>query len=407
MKIQFLGGAEEVGRVGIHVQMERTRLLVDYGFSPSSPPLYPMDVPAIDLALLSHCHVDHSGMIPYLTRAYDVDVLATAPTIALSELLARDSIKVADSEGYPAPYTKEDIKNAKEHFKLIKFNETTDIGGMELHTHSAGHIPGATMFELRGEKTALFTGDLNTIHTQLVWGAHPVKCDILFIEGTYSGNSHPLRSTIERGFRDRVIETVENGGVAVIPSFAVGRTQEMMMLTRDLEYEVWLDGMGRAVTRLMLQSPEHLRSSKRLAKAFKNIKVIHSEFGRKTALKGDVIITTSGMLDGGPVLWYLQHLKGDKKSAVLLTGYQVEGSNGKRLLESRMLDFYGVLEKVNCDISFFDFSAHSGHEELVSFVRGCDPEKVVIYHSDDRQPLADALSEYDVYMPKNGETFEL
>ncbi|MDI6917554.1 MAG: MBL fold metallo-hydrolase [Thermoplasmatales archaeon] len=401
MKIKFLGGASEVGRLGMLMD---DRFLFDYGFSPSKPPKYPLMASNAEVVFLSHCHVDHSGMIPLVCRKYNPKVLATSATAMLAELLATDSLKVCKYEGYPAPYKKSDIRSAMKNFEIIRYSDSVNVNGLRLRFHSAGHIPGSTMFEFND---SLFTSDLNTIDTQLVYGAKPVKCRNLFIEGTYSGREHPPRKEVENSFLEKIDEVVERGGKVIIPVFAVGRTQEVLMLLRNSGHEVWLDGMGKAVSRIFLENPDYLRSPKGLRNAMNKTKIVHSELGRKYALKGDVIVATSGMMDGGPVLGYMKHLKDDKNNAVLLTGYQVEGSNGRMLLDRKKLNFSGVTEPVNCGVEYFDFSAHCGHKELVGFVHGCEPENVIIYHSDDRKPLKNSLNEYNVHTPENNEVIEI
>jgi putative mRNA 3-end processing factor len=114
------------------------------------------------------------------------------------------------------------------------------------------------------------------------------------------------------------------------------------------------------------------------------------------------------MMDGGPVLWYMNHLKDDPKSAVFLTGYQVPGSNSKLLIEKGKLDFYGVQQKVECEVDYFDFSAHAGHNELIEFAKACKPKKIVLFHSDNRTPLLEPMRQFaEVYTPNNGETFSV
>ncbi|MDI6855222.1 MAG: MBL fold metallo-hydrolase [Candidatus Thermoplasmatota archaeon] len=407
MKFQFLGGAEEVGKLGLIVELDATKLLLDYGFTPGKPPKYPLEAPNVDLALLSHCHVDHSGMLPWLCSKYNTPVLSTSLTAWLTQVLALDSLKVARLEGYASPYQKPDIRKMMRNFSFVKYNDVLDLAGLEIKFHSSGHIPGSVMFELRGEKISLFTSDLNTINTQLVWGAHPVKCDYLFIEGTYAGREHVDRREIERKFLAKVEEVVNRGGKAIVPVFAVGRAQELMLVLENTRYDKWLDGMGKKINELFLDEPRYLRNPKGLQKVMTKTKVVRSDVTRRRAIKeADVIITTSGMLDGGPVLEYIKNLN-QPRNAILLTGYQVKGSNGRRLLGERKLDFQGVLQKIDCEVEYFDFSAHCGHKELVSFVKGCEPEKVIIYHSDNREKLAEALSEYEVHLPKNGEFVEL
>jgi len=407
MKVQFLGGGDEVGRVGILVEHEDSRLLFDYGLTPERPPKYPQQSPEIDFAFLSHAHLDHSGMIPWLCSRYDVPVFSTPLTKAISEILFKDTLKIADANGYPFPYSEMDVLNSSEKFVDVSPDERKDINGMEMVFHPAGHIPGSIMFEMK-DAGILFACDINTIETRLMKGAKPVKCQTLFMEGTYAGKNHPSREQLEKEFLDAIDDIVKHGGLAVVPAFAVGRTQEMALILRDKGYEIWLDGMGDKIADILLKYPDYIKSPQELKKSMKSLNIVYSNKGRKMALSGDVILTTSGMMNGGPVLWYVDKIKDDKKSAVILTGYQVEGTNGRNLMERREIELYGVKMKVNCGVKFFDFSAHAGHSQLVSFAKECSPEKVIIFHSDDASPLADEIENFaTVYTPKNGEILKI
>jgi putative mRNA 3-end processing factor len=228
------------------------------------------------------------------------------------------------------------------------------------------------------------------------------------MEGTYAGREHENRKQLEREFLEKIDEVVNRGGTAIIPAFAVARSQEILLVLNNAKYDVWFDGMGRKISKLYLKYPKYLRSVDALRKAMTRINMVQSEQSRKTAMKGDVIVTSSGMMDGGPVLSYMNKLKNDKKSAVLLTGYQVEGTNSRLLIEKGKLNFYGVIEKVHCEVEYYDFSAHAGHSELVEFAKRCTPEKIILFHSADRTPLADALKDTaEVITPMKGEQFSL
>lgn len=410
MKLTLLGGASEVGSLSAHVEDRGVRMLFDCGLTPSKPPKYPMKPPAVDVAFLSHAHIDHSGMIPWLCLNYGMDVIATPPTIVVGTMLLEDSVKVSSLEGYPAPYDKGDVKVLKKHFQSAGFGDILDVGGIDVTLHSAGHIPGAAMFEVKAGRDLLFTGDINTLDSNLVNGAKPVKCDVLVIESTYSGRDHPPRAETERHFLNKTREVVERGGLAIVPAFAVGRTQEMMMTLMNSGFNIMLDGMGWAVNRHYLSMPDYLRAPERLNDAMRQTMVIRNPGDRKRLAAGaNVIITTSGMVDGGPVLEFISERKNDRNSAVLLTGYQVEGTNGRMLMDSGELMLSGKPEKIQCELGFYDFSAHADHNELIKFIKACSPEDVVLCHGDNRVVLANDLREdgFKVHVPKEGQCLDL
>lgn len=430
MKIQFLGGAEEVGRLGMLLKYKGASILLEYGFKimskdPQNPalkkrPEYPMTSPPVDHVLLTHAHIDHSGMIPWLARKYSPKIYATPLTVDIAHLLWLDSLKVADMENYDRPYNEDDIEAALRCVETIEFGETREMAGFEVEAHSAGHIPGATMYELRGDDTTLFTGDLNTYNTRLVYGAHPVKCDNLIIESTYAGRPQRDRQKEEARFVEKVREVVERGGKAIIPCFAVGRTQEVMLLLKNLKYDMWVDGMGKTVNRLYTDMPEYLRNEKDMRGAKRAFNEVRTPSSRERSRKADVIVTTSGMLDGGPVLRYLDQEKDNPKSAVLIPGYQAEGSNGRLLLEKGKVatkiikveeeEEIGKVDfiDIRCEVERFDLSAHADHKELLRFIRACKPEKVVLMHGDSREILVGELEgEMKVYAPMNGKEMEI
>ncbi len=408
MRIKFLGGAEEVGRLGMLLYQDNIRLLFDYGFSATEPPSYPVEAPPVDYVFLSHSHLDHSGMMPWIGGRYHVPILSTVMTQRVSEVLFVDNIKITELEGYPKMYDKHDIRATKQSFDNIMFGEERKIGPFDMKFHYAGHIPGATMFEIIGKNTTLFTGDINTIDTHLLSGCKPVKCDTLIIEGTYAGRNHPMRAKLEYEFLKKVDEVVSRGGKVIIPAFAIGRTQEVMLILGKSKHHISVDGMGNTVTGIYVNKPDFIRSAKELRKIKNKVKMVRSHKERRYALRSDVIVTTSGMLDGGPVLRYLRELRNDKKSAILLTGFQAEGSNGRLLIDESHIDIQGVKQRVNCEVCFFDFSAHSGHNELVEFIHGCEPENIILCHSDNREAIANELKgSYNIHLPKVMEELKL
>ncbi|MBN1109712.1 MAG: MBL fold metallo-hydrolase [Methanomassiliicoccales archaeon] len=412
MKIKFLGGAEIVGKLGMLVENQGVNIMFEYGLRliKKEPPEFPMPSPEVEGVFITHSHLDHSGAVPRLVQQFDCDVYCNDLTMDVASLLFFDSIKIAKAQGYDGilGYTDSDVKRTWQNYRSFTMGETLPIAGLEIVAHPAGHIPGAQMYEIKGHNTTLFTGDLHTENTRLTYGARPIQCDNLVIEATYAGRNHPPRPKTEALLVQRVREVVERGGTAIIPCFAVGRMQEVMLILKDLPYDMWVDGMGKTVNGYYTDHPDFLRNIKEFKAAKRRFNPVRTSSARDKAKRGQVIITTSGMLDGGPVLHYLEDQKDNAKSAVMLVGYQAENSNGRLLLDKGMVETPKGAFKVNCELMTFDLSAHADHDELLQFIEGCHPQKVVLMHSEHREELAQDLEgDYEVLMPMSGEDFEL
>jgi len=410
MQVTFLGGAGEVGRLAMLMEVTGYRFLFDYGFTASKPPQFPERAPPVDALFVTHCHLDHSGLVPEATRRHMAPVYCTPLTAEISEILWYDSIKIADIEGNPFPFGNDDVRTAYRAVEPLAFKEEADFQGVEVRSQSAGHIPGAAMYEVLSDSVTLFTGDLNNRATRLVNGARAVPCRNLFIEGTYAGRDHPDRGELELEFLDRIDDVVYRGGQVILPAFAVGRTQEIVLMLEDCGHEVWLDGMGKRVTQCYLDNGDYLRSRGSLRAADGQVRYVKSDGQRERATHGaDVIVTTSGMLEGGPVGGYLRALARDPKNAVFLTGYQVEGTSGRSLMDEGKVQVDGETIKVEAETEYFDFSSHAGHGDLVSFIKRCSPENVVIMHSDQAGELAKdpELEGFNIILPETGRPLAL
>jgi putative mRNA 3-end processing factor len=412
---RFLGAAEDIGRLGFVMEGEGARFLFDYGLEPDKPPLYPLEAPPIDRVFLTHAHLDHSGMLPWLAARYDASIHCTPPSADVATILHRDSLKVARSEGFPEPYGDEDIEATMGLYDLMDFQHPRPLGRFTARLHTAGHIPGASQVELKTDNlTMVFTGDLYTREQRLVYAAKQTRCDVLFMESTYAGREHPPREQVERELLEFAEDVRNRGGILLIPAFAVGRAQEIAMVLQGRGFNVWLDGMARAVAKVYAQHPKYLADPGRYMRAIGEVKDIRNHRGRSVALQeADVIISTGGMMDGGPILFYLDHVRNDPKSAVAITGYQAHGTNGRKLLETGEVDFDlrdagKAVHKVRCEVRQFDFSAHAGHQDLVDFARQTGAEEIVLFHGDQREKLVDDLSDFaTVRLPVRGEHFEV
>ena len=408
MKFNFLGGADIVGRMAMTMEGDGKTMLVEYGISPTKPPEYPLPVPGkIDHAFLTHSHLDHCGMIPAVCGKQNCELFTTPLTAEIAELMMYDSLKIAKAEGYPQPYTQRDIETTMKHVVPLTFDDTIELGNIDVTFRAAGHVPGATMFEFQGDNSTIYSGDIHTEDQKLVLGARPRDCKNLFIEGTYGGRNHPPKEETINAFIAKIDEVIDRGGRVIIPCFAVGRTQEIMLLLKNLGYEMWVDGMGRSVTNLFLEYPEYIRNAKSLKAAKRTFNEVRNSSMRKKAVQGQIIVTTGGMLDGGPVLTYLRTLKDDPKNAILLVGYQADDTNGRMLMEKGCIDLDGEIVNVACEVQKFDFSAHAGHDQIVDFIKACDPENVIIMHSETRELFLPDLEDYNVILPQVNVPFEL
>ncbi|MBR2254339.1 MAG: MBL fold metallo-hydrolase [Candidatus Methanomethylophilaceae archaeon] len=289
----------------------------------------------------------------------------------------------------------------------MTYGDVITLNDIDVTMHDAGHIPGAAMFQFDKDVTTVYSGDIHTEPQLLVKGVKPVDCTNLFIEGTYGGRLHPSRKETIESFIAKIEEVIDRGGTVLIPCFAVGRTQEIMVLLHRLKYDMWVDGMGRSITYLFLNYPEYLTDEKSLKAAKKHFNEVKKAKMREQAMKGQIIVTTGGMLDGGPVLSYLKEIKDDPKSAILLVGFQAEDTNGRLLLEEGVVNIDGETFKVSCELQKYDFSAHADHNQIVDFIKKCDPDNVIIMHSENREAFLPDLQDYNVILPESGTPFDL
>jgi putative mRNA 3-end processing factor len=407
LKLKFLGGCREVGRSAILVD----EILLDYGFKPTVPPEFPLPTSS-NLIILSHAHLDHSGLLPPLARGNSL-IYMTPPTIDLVNFLAKDTLKVSKKRGLPPPFSLRDLENLMEKSVIVDYEESFRVGEYEVMLLDASHIPGSSSIFLSGKKRVFYTGDINTISTRLL-SPHSMKypeADILIIESTYFESDHPSRFDLEIEFVDSILETLDQGGSVIIPCFAIGRTQEILLILENFNISPFLDGMGIDVISILRDHPSYLRDLKILERAFRNAVLIDSKTRKDVLSDPSVIVTTAGMLEGGPALHYIEKIKDDEKSKILLTGYQMEGTNGRRALEEGMIEINGKKIKLLPKVEQYDFSAHCGDKELkniVDFFCSRGTQKVFIMHGEKCAKFADWIREkygVDAVSPQNGEEF--
>ncbi len=416
MNLTFLGAAREVGRSGVLLECDKN-LLFDYGIKIHGEMTEYPKIPKqqVDALLLSHAHLDHSGYMPVLFEKHALPVYATYPTQALSEMLVEDSMRVQERKGFETPmYSKRSLKKCLRSFVPLIYarkHSITDKTGITMH--DAGHIPGAGIIEVSSSgKKIVYTGDFKMEETHLHAGADCIEdVDVLIIESTYANREHPERKTIEAQLCAEVEETLEEGGIALLPSFAVGRSQELLQLffEHNPDWRPFIDGMAVRATQLMMEYPSYFKNARLLKEAFRNAQVVSDKGKRFKALRQPgIIISPAGMLEGGHAVGYLQRLIG-KNARIIFTGYSVQDTNGWMLLNKGMIHVHGGEIQVPNPVSYFDLSAHSGKSELFEFVKLANPQKVFCIHGDHCSGFAEELKEqgFDAVAPIAGEKFEI
>ncbi len=416
--LRFFGGAREVGRSAILVESGHTRVLLDYGVKLDGEVEYPLPLDGlVDGIVVSHAHLDHSGYVPHYFTEAETTIYLTPPTLDLSKLLWKDFIKVAKAQGRKPKFKKEHVKAAVTFSLKCDYYEIVPITPeVSFELRDAGHIPGSALTKLyTPEGTVLYSGDFKIESTRLQRGADlsDVEADVLIMETTYADKDHPPRKQLEREFVEYVRSVLDDGGFVLLPVFAVGRAQEIVdILVSNKLGPVYLDGMARDATKIILRHPEYITNPKRLAKSMRKTRWVKGMKAREAVLEEPcIIVTTAGMLQGGPVRHYIMELKDDPKSAIVFTGYQVEDSPGRRVLEEGILELEGYEYPVKMKIKYFDFSAHAGRSELFELAERVNPQYVVLVHGDEDKlvKFSKELKEegFDVFAPKLGDKISI
>ncbi|MDO8647341.1 MAG: MBL fold metallo-hydrolase [Candidatus Diapherotrites archaeon] len=420
LKFKCLGAGREVGRSSLLLDFG-DRVLLDDGVKLTPEGVeYPLKPETnLDAVVISHAHLDHSGNLPSLFLDNHALSFMTSPTLEISKLLWFDSLKIAGLEGFDSGYSKPEIQKTERFaFELgyKKHVNITEKTAMEFY--DAGHIVGSalTKLYLPNGKTLLYTGDFNAAETRLHHKAD-LKCgkvDYLIMESTYGDRNHPPRKETEKAFAESVIDTLDRGGHALVSAFAVGRSQELIDVLEEykLNVPVYLDGMGQKAAKIMLNNPSYFKNPKFLKRALMKAHWVKGEQMRKKALKEPcVIVTTSGMLQGGPIQYYIKKLYDDSDSKIFLTGFQVEKTPGRILMDTGKIDIDGSLVDVKMKVEKYDFSAHSDHDSLMYAVDKLSPEKIVLVHGDSQ--VIDVFKQelhgkgFDVVAPRTGEELTL
>jgi KH/beta-lactamase-domain protein len=457
-RVTTLGCCREVGRASFILSTPETRILIDCGDKPGADGEVPyLQAPealaagpdSIDAVVLTHAHLDHSALLPILFKyGYDGPIYTTEPTRDLMGLLQLDYLDVAAKEGRTPPYDSKMVRETIKHTIPVEYGDVTDIApDVKLTLHNAGHILGSSVAHFHvgdGFYNVAFSGDIHYKDTRLFDGAvnEFPRVETLVMESTYGGRNdyQTDQEDSERTLEKVINRAHERDGKVLIPAFAVGRSQELMLVLEEAMREgriptmpVYLDGMIREATAIHAAYPEYLRDGLRqrilyeddnpfLADQFQQVD--GGEEMRREITNGDpaIILTTSGMVTGGPIMSWLRLLGGDTDSTLMFVGYQAEGTLGRQIQQGRdeisLNDTSGRgAERValTMNVETVDgFSGHADRQGLETFVQTMNPrpELVLCVHGDESstQQLSSALYEkfnMRTVAPKNLETFRL
>jgi len=407
MDLSFRGGAGEIGRSAVLID---DSLLLDYGMAASTPPRYPVGEVDPDAVVVSHGHLDHAGAVPALLSGdARPPVHWTPPTRDLALTLAEDTLKL---HGHTprCPFTETQVARVTEVSEPHGYGESFEAAGYEVTLFDAGHIPGsAHVLVDDGDTRLLYTGDFHTDRQRLVSPstARPAA-DVVLTESTYADRTHTPRDALEGRFVERLRSTTRQGGTAIVPAFAIGRTQEVLMVLAATDVDCYLDGMGQRVTDILGRHDDFLRDPEALRRAKANARYVDGRDGQREriAAENTVVVTTSGMLSGGPAMTYVPAVRDHPVNTVALTGYQVEGTPGRELVETGRAELDGRVLPVSATVEQFDFSAHADRAGLSSFLAEYRDSEVLAVHGDDTGGFADRLrgAGFDARAPGVGDT---
>ncbi len=454
VRLSVLGAGRQVGRSCFLLQTPESRILLDCGIDParmdqgSYPYLEAPEVKLdeIDAVILSHAHLDHCGMIPYLFKfGYDGPIYCTAPTRDVTVLQTLDFVKIMKNEGKDPLYTAEEVKKMVMNMICLDYEEVTDITpDIRITFYDAGHILGSAMTHIHignGLHNFLYTADIKYGRTHLLNPAATYfpRLETMLLEATYGGRDNVLPSELEADeiTKDVIKRAIERHGKVLVPVLGCGRAQEMMLLIEKLvrtkeipEIPVFVDGIVWDMTAIHTAYPEFLNSIVRKQIFHKDNNPFLSPIFKRVGSQKErvqifeetgscVILATSGMLVGGPSVQYFRNLAGSARNALIFTSYQAEGGLGRRIQngEKEFMFRDGKDQEIielKMEVSKLEISGHCDRRQLMNFVHKCDPrpKKIILNHGENTRILDLASSIHKQYpietvAPRNLEVVRL
>ena len=453
IRITFLGGARQVGRSSMLLQTQNSKILLDCGIdvaSSGSEKFPSFDIPEFDISrldavIISHAHLDHVGLLPYLYKmGYKGPCYMTIPTRDIAALLSLDFIGVAYKQASTPLFDSKDIKEMVKHSVCVGFNEVTDIApDVRLTFYNSGHALGSSLVHLNlgnGAHNLLYTGDYKYGRSRLLDPAIAVfpRAETVITESTYGSKNDvlPPRIKSEEELVEMVKKTIERGGKVLIPELGLGRAQETMLILEDTirtgklpRIPIYIDGMIWDINAIHTAYPDFLSNRmKSLVFQDKNPFVsdvflrVGSSMERKKVIEEGpcIVLATSGMLVGGASVEYFREFAGNKNNSIIFVCYQGVGSLGRQVQEGvkevRMIvDGKEEIVQINMEIkTIVGLTAHAGRNEILSFFNNMQPKpkRIIVNHGEVSKSLDLASSLYklnraETTVPRNLETVRL
>jgi KH/beta-lactamase-domain protein len=447
IRLTALGGFREVGRSAILLQTPESKVLLDCGIKPGTNEYPYLNVPEFDVnklnaVVVSHAHLDHVGMVPYLYKiGYEGPLYMTTPTRDLMVLLCMDYVELTQREGSIPPYSTKEIKEAVKHTICLDYDQVSDITpDMRLTLLNSGHVLGGALVHVHignGMHNVLYTSDYKFDKTALFepTSNNFQRAETVITESTYGSSEDimPKRQDAEEQLIDVCKRTVERGGIALVPSFAVERSQDVMVILSRSGFKqpIYIDGMVWDATAIHTAYPEYFnRELQKLIlqegeNPFTNpiFKRIGSEEERRKVLEAKepcVIIATSGMLVGGPSVWWLKNLAENKNNSLVFVSYQAEGSLGRRIQKGWKeipMEQNGrtMAIPINLEVANINgLSGHSDHKQLLNYISRLKqaPERIIVDHGESSKCVDFARTCHNIFRcetmaPKLLETIRL
>lgn len=428
MTLKFLGAAGTVTGSKYLLETAHKKLMVDCGVFQGlkelrlrnwEQPAY--DPASIDAVVLTHGHLDHTGYLARLVKlGFKGKIYGSAPTLKIAEIILKDSAKIqeeeaarANREGYSKHSPAEAFYNLKDVERTLPLFSPVAEGqwhvietDFRVRWQYNGHIIGSTFIEVEtGDKRIVFSGDLGRKNDLLLYPPKkPEKADVLLIESTYGGRFHPEEETILPELERIIKETIERGGSLFIPSFAVERTQLMMLMIWRLlkkkkipEIPMVMDSpMGANVLHLFHASQDWHKLKPDECDEMCSYFEIVSSYRETLFLRDDstprIVIAGSGMMTGGRILNYMEARSGNSNDTLLFVGYQAEGTRGRKLLEGeKEIKVYGKWLPFKMHMEQIEgLSAHGDQNDLIDWVSEIEeqPKEVFIIHGETEQATA-------------------